>query len=96
MSSLSIIHYWLAHLSAIGGCNVIADLSTKICVPGKTNDGHVKVVNMITKIKESKTLVKKLHVMRSAYSIVKNNSNQKWGNDKCPCTLKSIFLQKIL
>lgn len=35
-------------------------------------DGHVKVVNMITKINEAKTLVKKLHVMISKYSIVKH------------------------
>ena len=31
-----------------GSCNAADDLSTKICVPGKTKDINVEVFNMIT------------------------------------------------
>ena len=50
-----------------GNCNVVNDLSTKIYVPSKTkyvcvpieiNDVDVRVVNMIMKLNETKTLVK--------------------------------------
>ena len=39
-------------------CNVVADLSTKICVPSETKDKNIKVFNMITRINEVITLVK--------------------------------------
>ena len=42
-----------------GSCNVVDDLSTKICVPNKTKDIDVKVFDMITIIYESKALVKR-------------------------------------
>ena len=42
-----------------GSCNVVDDLSTKICVPSKTKDVNVKVFNMITGINEAKILVKR-------------------------------------
>ena len=32
-----------------GRCNAVDDLSTKMCVPVKTNDVNVKAFNMITK-----------------------------------------------
>ena len=38
--------------------NDVDDLYTNICVPSKTKDVNVKVFNLITKIHESKTLVK--------------------------------------
>ena len=41
-----------------GSCNVVDDLSTKICLPNETKDENVKVFNMITRINEVKTLVK--------------------------------------
>ena len=34
-----------------GNCNFVDDLTTKICVPSKTKDVNVKVLNMITKKK---------------------------------------------
>ena len=41
-----------------GSYNVVDDLSTKICVPSKTKHVSVKVFNMITRIYETKTLIK--------------------------------------
>ena len=41
-----------------GSCNAFYDLSGKICVPNKTKDVNVKVLNMIARINESKTLVR--------------------------------------
>ena len=42
----------------VGSCNTINDLSNKICIPNKTEDSHISVFNMITRINESKTLTK--------------------------------------
>ena len=42
----------------IWSCNTTDDLSTKLCVPSKTNDVNVKRFNIITRIHETKTLVK--------------------------------------
>ena len=39
-------------------CNVIDYLSTKICVLGEIKETYVKVFNMISRINETKTLVK--------------------------------------
>ena len=40
----------------IGSCNALNDLSNKVCVPNKTEDLDLSVVNMITEINESKAL----------------------------------------
>ena len=37
-----------------GSCNVVYDLSIKICVPRKTKDANVKVFNMRTTINKAK------------------------------------------
>ena len=42
--------------------NAADDLSAKICVPSGAKDVNVIVINMITRIKEPKTLVK--HISR--------------------------------
>ena len=42
----------------VGSCNTLNDLSNKVCVPNKTEDLNLSVFNMITGIKESKTLTK--------------------------------------
>ena len=39
-----------------GSCNALEDLSSKICVPNKTNDGTLNVFNMIEEINESRAL----------------------------------------
>ena len=39
---------------------ILYDLSNKVCVPNKTEDLNLSVFNMIKRIKESKTLTKRL------------------------------------
>ena len=39
-------------------CNVLRDLSTIICVPNKTKDVNVKVINVVVIMNKAKTLVK--------------------------------------
>ena len=41
-----------------GGCNILNDLSNKVCVPYKTDDLNLSVFNMFTGINESKVLKK--------------------------------------
>ena len=41
-----------------GACNVIDNIPIKVCIPSKTKDVNVKIFNIITRIKEVKTLVK--------------------------------------
>ena len=40
-----------------GNCNTLNDLSNKVCIPNKTEDLNLSVVNMIAVIHESKTLI---------------------------------------
>ena len=42
----------------VGSCNTLNGLSNKLCVPNKTEELNLGVFNMITGIKESKTLTK--------------------------------------
>ena len=42
----------------VGRCNIINDLSNKVCVPKKTKYLNLSIFNMITGINESKTLTK--------------------------------------
>ena len=39
----------------VGSCNTINDLSNKVCVPNKTKDLHLRVLNTIAGINELKT-----------------------------------------
>ena len=41
-----------------GSCNTLNDLSSKICVPGNTEDVNLNVFNIVTRINESKSLIK--------------------------------------
>ena len=56
-----------------GSCNVVM-LSTKMRVPSETKNVNVKVLNMITRINEAKTLVKHVscNFIANAHSIVKH------------------------
>ena len=70
----------------VGSWNTINDLSDKVCVPNKTEDLNLSVLNMITGKKESKILTK--HVScecKCKCDRRKYNSNQKWNNDKFRC-----------
>ena len=44
-----------------GSCNALNDLSNKVCVPNKTEDLTLSVLNMITGTNESKTWTKIYH-----------------------------------
>ena len=65
-----------------GGCNAIDDLSTKICLRRETKRATVEVFNMITRINETKALVK--HILRDfkyKFGSATCNLNQKWNNE---------------
>ena len=55
-------------------CNVLDDLSTKICVPSKTKDVNVKIFNTITRINQVKVLIK--HV---SWDCTCKFNNTKWN-----------------
>ena len=42
----------------VWNCDILSDLSNKVCVPNKTEDLNLNVFTMITTINESKTLTK--------------------------------------
>ena len=42
----------------VGSCNTFNNLPNKVCVPNKTEDLSLRVINMIMEIIESKTLAK--------------------------------------
>ena len=68
-----------------GCCNTLDDLSSRICVAHKTEDVNFNVVNMIERIKESKTFKKK-HISYSCkykFDGRKCHSNQNWNKELC-------------
>ena len=72
-----------------GSCNTLNAFSNKVCVPNKTEDLHLSVLNMISGENELKTLTK--HVScecKCKFDGRKCNSkgsNQKCNNGKCQC-----------
>ena len=59
-------------------CNAVDGLSIKICVASKTKD------NLITRINETKTLVKHISCdCKCKFNSTTFNSNQNWNNDAC-------------
>ena len=68
-----------------GSCNnAVDDLSAKVCVPSKTKDVTVKVINIIKRINEAKTLVKHLSCnCQCKFESTACNSNQ------CQCECKN-------
>ena len=56
----------------------------KLCVPSKTEDLNVSVLNIITGINDSKILTShKLCKCKCKFDGRKCNSNQEWNNDEC-------------
>ena len=54
-------HYYLFAVKldrCVGSCNIMNDLSNKVCLPNKTKDLNLSMFSMITGINESKTLTK--------------------------------------
>ena len=60
----------------VGSCNILSDLSNKVCVPNKTEGLSVHIFNMITGKIESKIAK---HVSCKCHCR-KCNSNQKFNN----------------
>ena len=64
-------------------------MPNKVCVPNKTEDLNLSVLNKITRISEWKTSPE--HVScecKCKCDGRKYNSNQKWNNDRCCCECK--------
>ena len=57
-----------------GSCNVVDDLSTKICVPSKTKDINFEVCFCDCKCK---------------FNNKPCNPNQKWNTDECQCECRT-------
>ena len=75
-----------------GNCNAADDLSTKICVSGKTEDINVKVFKMVTRINEAKTLIKHISFnFKCRFNSTTCNSNQKWNNETCQCECQNYL-----
>ena len=73
-----------------GSCNTLDELSNRVCIPNKTEDLNVNVLNIMTGINESKILTKHLSCKcERKFDGRKCNSNQKWNNNKCRCQCKN-------
>ena len=72
-------------------CDSVDDLSWKICFPNKTKSVNVKVFNMITKINETKTLIKHISCnYKFKFDNTTCNLNQKWNNETCQYEYNNI------
>ena len=72
-------------------CDSVDDLSCKICFPNKTKSVNVKVFNMITKINETKTLIKHISCnYKFKFDNTTCNLNQKWNNETCQYEYNNI------
>ena len=73
-----------------GSCNTFDHLSNRLCVSSEIEDLNLHVFSMITKINESRTLIKHISCKYEyKFDSKKCNSNQKWNNDKCWCESKN-------
>ena len=65
-------------------CNVVDELSTKICASSETKDVDVKMFHMITRINKAKTLVKHISCdCKCKFNSTTYNSNKKLNNGEC-------------
>ena len=81
-----------------GSCNVVDDLSTKICYLSKTKVVNVKVFEMIVRIYEANTMLQHISCKcKSKFGSATCNSNQKQNHDECQCECKQYrTCKKIL
>ena len=83
VKSFTTIHLRLGQIDIFGSCNSLNDLSNKACIPNKTEDLNLSMINMITGVKESKTLTKHISCeCKCRFDGRKCNSNQWWNNNK--------------
>ena len=74
-----------------GSCNNVDCLSAKVWVPSEAKCVYVKVFNMITRIHEAKSLIRHFSCgCKCKFDSTECNSNQKWNNETCQCTCKTI------
>ena len=79
----------------VGSCNTLNDLSNKVCVPNKTEDLNISLLNKIRGINESKKLTKhKSCECKCQFDGTKSHSNQWWNNNKCHCECKKHICEK--
>ena len=68
----------------VESCNTLNDLSNKFCAPNKTEHLNLNVSNLITGIKESKTLIKHISCNCKCKFDGGNFNSDLWlSNDKC-------------
>ena len=81
----------------VGSCNTVNNLSNKVSVPNKTEDLNLSMLNMITRINESKKLTKHISCKCKIRLDGRNcDSDQWWNNDKCWFKCKNImYVKKI-
>ena len=73
----------------VKSCNTLNDLSSKVCVPNKTEDLNLSLFNMITGTNESKTLTNGISCeCKCKFDGKKCNANQWLNNNKCRCECK--------
>ena len=68
----------------VGSFNTLTGLSNIVCIPNKTEDLNLSVLNMVTGINESKILTRHISY-KCQFDGKKCNSNQWWNNTKCQC-----------
>ena len=77
----------------VGSCNTLNDLSNKVCVPSKTEDLNLRLIKMVTRINELKTLAKNISwKCKCKYDGRKYNWIQYWNNNKCGCECKDCLM----
>ena len=65
------------------------DRCSKVCIPSKAEDLNLSVLNMITRVNESKTLTKYISCeCKSKFDGTVCTLNQWWNKDKCRCEYK--------
>ena len=81
-----------------GSCDTLNDLSSKICVPNKTEDLNLIMLNIITETNKSKTSTKhKSYKCKCRFDGRKCNSDQWWNNDKHDVSVKYVmYVKKIM
>ena len=89
-------HYYLFAVKldrSVGSWNTLIDLSNKVCIPNKTEDLNLSMLNMITGTNESKTLTRLIPCeCKCRFYGRKCNSDQWWNNNKCLCVCKKIHV----
>ena len=69
-----------------GSCNDINYSYAKLCVPDVVKNINVKVLNLISRIKETRHII--------MHETVCNN-RQRWNEDKCRCKCKELIDKEI-